>query len=61
MLEILKFIFSKWYIFLGTLLLIIVIGDSFVVNICNTFIKCINGRRAIDYYTEKEKQNNKEK
>lgn len=28
MLEILKFIFSEWYIFWGTLLLIVVIGDA---------------------------------
>lgn len=50
MLELLKFIFSDWKIFLGTIILMYIFGDCIIINICNTFIKC----KTIDYYKNKE-------
>lgn len=55
MFELFKFIVSDWKIFILTLILMYSIYYCFIKPICETVLKCVNGKKIIDYL-----ENNKE-
>ena len=59
MLDILKFIFSDWKTFWGTILIITIIGEYLLIPICNTIIKSINGKYILKYSKENKESEDK--
>ena len=56
MLNILKFIFTNWKTFWGTILLLYILNECIIIPICNTFIKCINGKKYLETLKDKKEE-----
>lgn len=55
MFELFKLIVSDWKIFILTIILMYSIYYCFIKPICETILKCVNGKKIIEYF-----ENNKE-
>ena len=61
MLNILKFVFTDWKTFWGTVLLVIILSECVIIPICNTFIKCINGNKCLEILKDKKEESEEKK
>ena len=56
-----KFCFYKLENILGTVLLVIILSDCVIIPICNTIIKCINGKKYLEILKDKIEESEKKK
>ena len=61
MLDILNFVFTNWKTFWGTVLLVIILSECVIIPICNTIIKCINGKKYLEILKDKKEESEEKK
>ena len=61
MLDILKFVFTDWKTFWGTVLLLIILSECIIVPICNTIIRCVNGKKYLEILRDKKEESEEKK